>query len=538
MTKKSKKAKRTVVRAPQAPRARRRSPHVDAAEVLTRHHGPRFSTFFIPEPHLLFAKRQSAVDPKTGLALFGPHDLAEPGRRQAVRLGLVGTGPLIDLTRSWIERSRSKVMPLFKRVNKDGSISLDPMDPQSHQPFPGFKEAFDAEFVVSEGLIETLSPIDIAPLNRIRLFEPRVKHLVDLLVSRLRVLADKPSPPDVVIVALPTDVRSLVNNPTKHLHTKKPRTRAPAIDQQDLLAGLVEPPPAEEVEREMSIFHHALKAYAMGPGIPTQLIWQKTLEGTATEDEATRAWNFWTGVYYKGGGVPWRVDGLQHGTCFVGISFYKDRQDGTLRSCLAQAFSDQGEGLVLRSEPFKWMGSKTPHLPKDVAADLITRVLEAYRDHVKNAPTRVVVHKWQRYWPEEREGFEQALASVVHSFDLVSFSDRGIRCFRAGQEPPLRGTMVQLGEGNCLLFTRGYVPYLGMYPGMRVPRPIEIVEHHGGAPLRQICHEVLALTKMDWNSAMFAGKEPITTAFSEDVGHILAELPVTATVRPQYRFYM
>jgi hypothetical protein len=117
-------------------------------------------------------------------------------------------------------------MPLFKRVNKDGSISLDPMDPQSHQPFPGFKEAFDADFVVSEGFIETLSPVDIAPLSRIRLFEPRVKHLVDLLVSRLRVLADKPSPPDVVIVALPTDVRSLVNNPTKHLHTRKPRKRA------------------------------------------------------------------------------------------------------------------------------------------------------------------------------------------------------------------------------------------------------------------------------------------------------------------------
>jgi hypothetical protein len=32
--------------------------------------------------------------------------------------------------------------------------------------------------------------------------------------------------------------------------------------------------------------------------------------------------------------------------------------------------------------------------------------------------------------------------------------------------------------------------------------------------------------------------EPITTAFSEDVGHILAELPIGAEPRPQYRFYM
>jgi hypothetical protein len=168
----------------------------------------------------------------------------------------------------------------------------------------------------------------------------------------------------------------------------------------------------------------------------------------------------------------------------------------------------------------------------------MTRVLDAYKAHVKQRPTRVVVHKWQRYWEDERASFEQALAPVVNSFDLVSFSDRGLRCFRPGQEPPLRGTMVQLSEGNCLLYTRGYVSYLGVYPGARVPRPIEIVEHHGSASLRQICQEVLALSKMDWNSAMFAGKEPITTAFSEDVGHILAELPGGVEARPQYRFYM
>ncbi len=35
---------------------------------------------------------------------------------------------------------------------------------------------------------------------------------------------------------------------------------------------------------------------------------------------------------------------------------------------------------------------------------------------------------------------------------------------------------------------------------MRVPGPIEITEHHGSAPLEQLCREILALTKMDWNS--------------------------------------
>lgn len=76
------------------------------------------------------------------------------------------------------------------------------------------------------------------------------------------------------------------------------------------------------------------------------------------------------------------------------------------------------------------------------------------------------------------------------------------------------------------------------YPGMRVPRPIEVTEHYGSAPLDQLCREILALTKMDWNSANFAAKAPITTEFAADVGRILLEVPTAATPQQSYRFYM
>jgi hypothetical protein len=73
---------------------------------------------------------------------------------------------------------------------------------------------------------------------------------------------------------------------------------------------------------------------------------------------------------------------------------------------------------------------------------------------------------------------------------------------------------------------------------MRVPRPLEIIEHHGSGSMTEIAREILALTKLDWNTTMFAGKEPITTAFAEDVGRILAELPHNVQAKPSYRFYM
>jgi len=48
----------------------------------------------------------------------------------------------------------------------------------------------------------------------------------------------------------------------------------------------------------------------------------------------------------------------------------------------------------------------------------------------------------------------------------------------------------------------------------------------------------LALTKLDWNTTMFAGKEPITTAFAAEVGQILSEFPPNTEPKRSYRFYM
>lgn len=89
-------------------------------------------------------------------------------------------------------------------------------------------------------------------------------------------------------------------------------------------------------------------------GIPTQLVWETSLSGIGVQDDAAREWNSWTAMYYKAGNVPWRAAGVARGTCFVGISFYVDRSNGSYRSAMAQAFSDHGEGIVMRGRPFRW----------------------------------------------------------------------------------------------------------------------------------------------------------------------------------------
>jgi hypothetical protein len=81
-------------------------------------------------------------------------------------------------------------------------------------------------------------------------------------------------------------------------------------------------------------------------------------------------------------------------------------------------------------------------------------------------------------------------------------------------------------------------PDLRTYPGARVPRPLEILEHHGDSPWSVVLEEVLALTKLNWNTAAFACSDPITTAFARRVGQIVAELPRGYPLKAEYRFYM
>ena len=53
--------------------------------------------------------------------------------------------------------------------------------------------------------------------------------------------------------------------------------------------------------------------------------------------------------------------------------------------------------------------------------------------------------------------------------------------------------------------------------------------------------EILALTKLNWNSAKFYIKAPITIAFSRRVGGILREIPPDMDpkeIGTKFKFYM
>ena len=91
------------------------------------------------------------------------------------------------------------------------------------------------------------------------------------------------------------------------------------------------------------------------------------------------------------------------------------------------------------------------------------------------------------------------------------------------------------------LFTTGFVSVLGAYQGYRVPTPIVVrPDEHCVTPIAEIAKEILAFTKLDWNSSHFCKKIPVTIEVSRSVGGVLAE-PETKTLKdidPHYYFYM
>lgn len=515
---------------------------------LVRQSSPAFSVRHIPEPALSFRGGGQSVDPKTGIELFGPAAF-DHGPRGSIRVGVIGTGDTITGLRRWVERARNRI---DAGLNPRGK----PYDPFLSPSFPGFAgdTPFACGVAFSDRLTVTLTNGQIERCLAAGTFEGRVRAVVELVAAQLCVLAGKDPPPDVVICAMPKGVEEAcgrrANDPTRRVRVPK-RIR----ECQKMLAEaerrgqgfLFDPNPDDEdcewlAAAGFRSFHNALKAHAMRSKLATQLIWESTLDGSRRlQDPATVAWNFFTALYFKADNMPWELRFSSPRTCFVGVSFYResDEPNSPTRTALAQAFTESGEGLVLRGERITWDRDRDrrPHLGREAAERLLRQVLDLYAEHFGDPPKRVVLHKTSRFWPDELAGFRSGLGSI-HSHDFLALERRGVRFLRLGHEPPVRGTMIELGRRNYLVYTRGYIPFLRVYPGTRIPNPLEVVEHYGDSAADTVCSEILALTKLNWNTCAFASGSPVTVAFSRQVGTILKALPEGIEPLTRYKYYM
>jgi argonaute-like protein implicated in RNA metabolism and viral defense len=88
------------------------------------------------------------------------------------------------------------------------------------------------------------------------------------------------------------------------------------------------------------------------------------------------------------------------------------------------------------------------------------------------------------------------------------------------------------------MYSRGSVWYYQTYPGMYIPRPIELRVVKSEVSPMLIAREALGLTKMNWNNTQFDGKYPVTLGCARKVGEVMKYLTDSETPQIRYGFYM
>jgi len=477
----------------------------------------------LSEPPLEFGSGQH-IDIRFGIMNYGPLDCGAPLAPRTIRLGIVGTPETIEGAWAWFDRCKSEIDAKESR------------QPHLFPRFPGFRTdcgfqstpVTDARLqrTISERVFERLALASDA--NRI------VREAAQLFYDELEQLAQE-ARTDVVVCAVPM---VLLN----------------ALERETTPEDLEADGDTEEDPKALD-FHHYLKARAMALRVPIQILRPSTYDDSKrpqqkrrsdrirqSQDEATRAWNIHTALYYKAGGVPWRLvrNTSQLTTCFVGISFYQELDQSVLRTSIAQVFNERGDGVVVRGGKAQLSkDDRQPHLDQTDAATLVRKALDTYRAEHRTLPARVVLHKSSTYTDDELSGFMTAVDGMgIDSLDCTSLRSGFTKVFRPGEYPPLRGTLLILDKRHITLYTRGSVDFFRTYPGLYVPRPLEICCERVEQTQLYLAQEILALTKMNWNNTQFDGGAPITLRAARQVSSILKYVRDEEAVEPRYAFYM
>jgi len=297
-----------------------------------------------------------------------------------------------------------------------------------------------------------------------------------------------------------------------------------------------------------------LKAKSLSLGRPLQLArpqtfgtkipsLQKDVSARAgNQDDATRAWNFFSALYYKAGGFPWRIPRIEtdYSTCFIGIAFLQNPEKTQMHTSIAQVFNERGHGVAIKGREAKISeGDLQPHIAADDVSDLVTRCIKAFRDEHKTNSSRVVVHKTSNFDDGEGAAFQAAIETErIGIYDLITLDKSRIRLYREGYYPPLRGTWVTLDPQSHILYMRGSVAFYEEYPGMYVPQSLLVKLFHTEAQHTDTMRDILLLSKLNWNNIQIDTILPITISAAQTVGGILRWVETLAPFQREYHYFM
>jgi hypothetical protein len=488
------------------------------------------------EPQLEFAHGGTLEHPRDGLTLFGPADSQGTEKPKKLGYGVVGT-------KNGMAAFREFAAAMARPILTDDYLS-EVLWPH----FPGFEEGFHTALPIEPAWAEELDALALKDAATERDDHKRVFGVTSLFLDRLKAARMSDNPFHFFVVVVPDFVfatcRPLSRFPGGHgnrIGKREQRIRSRVMD----LFEAYEP---EQYLWSLD-FKCQLKMRVMELDVPVQIIRESTLRLAAAERRGSgrqltplsdRAWNLSTALYYKSGGIPWKLNATHEGVCHVGISF-NDTDAPNMAFSAAQMFLDNGDGMVVPGDEGPWRGERKGeyHLNKEGATRLLSGVLDSSKPFQRNKLTEIFLHSRSTISEEEFEGYQAACPKGVKLVAVRVAPERlGLRLFRAGVQPVLRGTFWQVSPSRGFLWASGFKPRLRAYDGIGVPQPLCIDVQHGDAEIERVAKDIFALTKLSYNGSSLGESQPVTTRFAGLVGEILASNRAFKNPKPDFKYYI
>lgn len=484
------------------------------------------------EPKLEFANRQLLEHPRDGLTLFGPIDSSGIDKPKRIRFGLVGSSQGIALFNAFAARFRREIPTI------EGKEEIWPS-------FPGFEEAFHAVWPETPAVEEQIDQAALVKAAELPDSHQRVFAVTELYLGAIKKAKRRDEVCDVFVCVVPEIVFKNCRPLSKVQGAgPKPRGKEMALRSQmeDMFGGYQ----SEQYDYSVD-FRRQIKARVMEYDVPIQIIRDSTLQLTEPEKGqrlltpiSDRAWNLATTLYYKTGGKPWKLSGTRDGVCYVGVAF-KKTEDNRSACCAAQMFLNDGDGVVFLGDEGRWFSEKTGecHLSREAARKLLTGILKTYSDQGGKPLKEIFLHCRSSLNTEEYLGYLDACPKDAKLVGIRVAPDRsGMRLYRLGTRPLLRGSFWQTSEKTGYLWGSGFKPRLRTYDGSEVPVPLAIAVEHGSAPIEQVAKDILGLTKLNYNASKLGEFQPVTIRFSEEVGEILVTNRKVGKRHPNFKYYI
>jgi hypothetical protein len=309
-----------------------------------------------------------------------------------------------------------------------------------------------------------------------------------------------------------------------------------------------------------SDFHDQLKARILYEklNVTVQIMLEETLKfqdksGKLYNDDmkAHLMWTQSTSTYYKLGYLPWKLHGVRTGVCYIGLVF-KTLQGYQRRTgfacCAAQMFLDSGDGMVFRGNvgPWKGINDKTYHIDTPSAKELIKVALDSYKSKTGTYPTELFIHGRTKFTDFEWDGFSQAVECCGCTTNLVGVTitdNDSLRLYKDNHNAKfkfgiMRGLSWIVDNESAYLWTKGFVPRTGTANHLEVAVPLKISITRGKSDIKTVIHDVLCLTKLNYNACIYGDGLPVTLRFSDKIGNILTALPDVNWAALPFKYYI